>query len=86
MANRPLVAVAIRYILGVSPPILQKESQAMFHSNLVPRRAFYEKVKQAISEKIHSGVWRPHDRIPSEAELVAQFGFSRMTINRRCAS
>ena len=43
---------------------------------------FYEKVKQAISEKIATGVWRPHDRIPSEAELVAQFGFSRMTINR----
>lgn len=50
-----------------------------------PRSApapFYEKVKQAISEKIHRGEWRPHDRIPSEAELVAQFGFSRMTINR----
>lgn len=43
---------------------------------------FYEKVKQAISEKIYAGIWRPHDRIPSEAELVAQFGFSRMTINR----
>lgn len=43
---------------------------------------FYEKVKQAISEKIASGVWQPHDRIPSEAELVAQYGFSRMTINR----
>ena len=43
---------------------------------------FYEKVKQAISEKIAAGVWRAHDRIPSEAELVAQFGFSRMTINR----
>jgi len=43
---------------------------------------FYEKVKQAISEKIAAGVWKPHDRIPSEAELVAQFGFSRMTINR----
>ncbi len=55
----------------------------MFSSQ--PRSApapFYEKVKQAISEKIHSGVWRPHDRIPSETELVAQFGFSRMTINR----
>ena len=39
-------------------------------------------MKQAISEKIATGVWRPHDRIPSEAELVAQFGFSRMTINR----
>jgi GntR family histidine utilization transcriptional repressor len=43
---------------------------------------FYEKVKQAISQKISAGEWRPHDRIPSEAELVAQFGFSRMTINR----
>jgi GntR family histidine utilization transcriptional repressor len=43
---------------------------------------FYEKVKQAISEKIAAGVWKPHDRIPSEAELVSQFGFSRMTINR----
>ncbi|WP_409414730.1 GntR family transcriptional regulator, partial [Escherichia coli] len=47
-----------------------------------PPAPFYEKVKQAISEKIAAGVWRPHDRIPSEAELVAQFGFSRMTINR----
>ena len=43
---------------------------------------FYQKVKQAISKKIGAGEWRPHDRIPSEAELVAQFGFSRMTINR----
>lgn len=43
---------------------------------------FYAKVKQAISKKISAGEWRPHDRIPSEAELVAQFGFSRMTINR----
>ncbi|URQ59934.1 histidine utilization repressor [Pantoea alhagi] len=42
----------------------------------------YAKVKQAISKQISAGVWRPHDRIPSEAELVAQFGFSRMTINR----
>src|SRR5690606_38097981 len=43
---------------------------------------FCEKVKQAISEKIATGVWQPHGRIPSEAEPVAQIGFSRMTINR----
>lgn len=43
---------------------------------------FYETVKREIGEKIASGVWQPHDRIPSEAELVAQYGFSRMTINR----
>ena len=47
-----------------------------------PPAPFYEKVKQAISEKIAAGDWRAHDRIPSEAELVAQFGFSRMTVNR----
>lgn len=44
--------------------------------------AFYETVKQDICKKIAGGVWQPHDRIPSEAELVAQYGFSRMTINR----
>ena len=43
---------------------------------------FYEKVKQEISEKIASGICQRHDRIPSEAELVTQYGFSRMTINR----
>jgi GntR family histidine utilization transcriptional repressor len=72
-----------RYYFRFAARLLHKESQAMFAQQ--PRSApapFYEKVKQAISEKIHSGVWRPHDRIPSEAELVAQFGFSRMTINR----
>lgn len=43
---------------------------------------FYEKIKQVISDNIAAGIWRPHDRVPSEAELVAQFGFSRMTVNR----
>ena len=42
----------------------------------------YEKVKQDISANITRGIWQAHDRIPSEAELVAQYGFSRMTINR----
>ncbi|AKQ37974.1 GntR family transcriptional regulator [Salmonella enterica subsp. enterica serovar Ouakam] len=46
---------------------------------------FYETVKQDICKKIAGGVWQPHDRIPSEAELVAQYGFSRMTINEIAA-
>lgn len=54
----------------------------MFSSRSGAPAPFYEKVKQAISDNIAAGVWRPHDRIPSEAELVAQFGFSRMTVNR----
>jgi len=65
----------------------KEHALAMFSSQ--PRLAasqepvpFYEKVKQSISSNIHAGIWKPHDRIPSEAELVQQFGFSRMTINR----
>ncbi|PVZ20661.1 MULTISPECIES: histidine utilization repressor [unclassified Pseudomonas] len=43
---------------------------------------FYEQVKQLILSQIHSGAWPPHQKIPSEAELVAQLGFSRMTVHR----
>ncbi|CDG18326.1 histidine utilization repressor [Xenorhabdus doucetiae] len=42
----------------------------------------YAQVKQAIIEKIYTGAWKPHDRVPSEAELVKQFNCSRMTANR----
>lgn len=42
----------------------------------------YARVKQMVMDKILGGDWQPNDRVPSEAELVQQFGFSRMTINR----
>jgi len=42
----------------------------------------YQRVKQAIISQIRSGTWQPHQRVPSESELVAELGVSRMTINR----
>ena len=42
----------------------------------------YAAVKQLILDRIASGEWQPHHRIPSENELVVQLGLSRMTINR----
>ena len=42
----------------------------------------YQRVKQAIIGQIRAGVWKPHQRIPSESELVNEIGVSRMTINR----
>ncbi|WP_423783656.1 histidine utilization repressor [Gibbsiella quercinecans] len=42
----------------------------------------YQRVKQAIVNQIRSGHWQPHQRVPSESELVAELGVSRMTINR----
>jgi GntR family transcriptional regulator, histidine utilization repressor len=44
--------------------------------------ALYEQVKEFISRKIMKGAWPPGHRLPSEQELVTQFGISRMTVNR----
>lgn len=42
----------------------------------------YASVKQMILGRIHSGEWLPRHRVPSENELVAELGVSKMTANR----
>ncbi len=42
----------------------------------------YQRVKQAIISQIRGGSWLPHQRVPSETELVNALNVSRMTINR----
>jgi GntR family histidine utilization transcriptional repressor len=42
----------------------------------------YLGVKQMILTRISGGDWLPGQRVPSENELVAELGLSRMTINR----
>ena len=54
----------------------------VFTMSLNAPKPLYEQVKQHILQHIDSGVWQVNQRLPSEHELVAQFGFSRMTINR----
>lgn len=49
---------------------------------LTPTLALYEQVKDFITCKIQDGSWPAGHRLPSEHELVAQFGISRMTANR----
>jgi GntR family histidine utilization transcriptional repressor len=44
--------------------------------------AAYRTVKNYILEKIRSGTWSDGQRVPSEAELMKQFGLSRMTVHR----
>jgi GntR family histidine utilization transcriptional repressor len=44
--------------------------------------ALYQQIKDFIASKIQDGTWRPGDRLPSENDLVVQFGMSRMTVNR----
>ena len=45
-------------------------------------QAPYSRVKNFLKEGLASGRWVPGDQLPSEAELVAQFGVSRMTVGR----
>jgi GntR family histidine utilization transcriptional repressor len=47
-----------------------------------PPTARYEQVKSHIRHTIDSGARQPGDRIPSELDLVAALGVSRMTVNR----
>ena len=47
-----------------------------------PALALYEQVKSFITHKIQDGSWPAGHKLPSESELVAQFGVARMTVNR----
>jgi GntR family histidine utilization transcriptional repressor len=42
----------------------------------------YEAVKASLRERIAAGGWQPGVRLPSERELVQQFGCARMTVHR----
>lgn len=44
--------------------------------------ALHRKIRAAISERILSGDWPPGHKIPAEHELMAQYGCSRMTVNK----
>jgi GntR family transcriptional regulator, histidine utilization repressor len=47
-----------------------------------PPLAPFAQVKQFLKEALSYGQYRPGALMPSETELVAQFGVSRMTVNR----
>ncbi|MFC5476314.1 histidine utilization repressor [Paraherbaspirillum soli] len=42
----------------------------------------FQQVKDHVTQQIRSGAWKPGELIPSERELMQQFGLSRMTVNR----
>ncbi|HEU0199123.1 MAG TPA: histidine utilization repressor [Burkholderiaceae bacterium] len=42
----------------------------------------YRQVKDFLKDGLSKGRWRPGEVMPSESELVARFGVSRMTVNR----
>ena len=53
-------------------------------SNTESRRMLpaYEQIKRYVVDRISDGTWKPGDMIPSETELVKEFGVARMTASR----
>ncbi|MDB5674376.1 MAG: transcriptional regulator, GntR family [Sphingomonas bacterium] len=45
-----------------------------------------ERIRSEIEARIHSGEWRPGDRVPFEHELVITFGCSRATVSKALTS
>ena len=51
-------------------------------SDAPPHAPPYARVKQFLKDGLAGGRWPPGALMPSEAELTAKFGVSRMTVNR----
>jgi len=54
----------------------------MPHPAAAPRTSPYAHVKAALRERIARGGWQAGTRLPSERELVLEFGCARMTVHR----
>ncbi|WP_457418081.1 GntR family transcriptional regulator [Roseateles sp. P5_E7] len=42
----------------------------------------YSRIREDIRARIVSGAWQPHDRLPSESELMGLYGVSRITVRQ----
>ena len=49
------------------------------------RRPFYEQVAERVRERIRSGELRPGDRVPSQRELMDEFGIHKATVGQAVA-
>ncbi|MDC6128341.1 GntR family transcriptional regulator, partial [Burkholderia gladioli] len=56
----------------------------MSKTNLVPLspQPLYEQIKDTLRARILDGSYPPHSRMPSESELCAMYGVSRITVRQ----
>lgn len=89
----PLPAPACEDPLRCAPPAIHEAhvntNEESSVSTPSPRAAVsrqavpaYEQIKRYVVKNIAEGVWKPGGLIPSEAELVKEFGVARMTVSR----
>jgi len=56
------------------------------HAPDVRPTTLHARIRAEVEARILSGEWRPGDRLPTETELMARYGCSRMTVNKAMAS
>ncbi len=42
----------------------------------------WQEIREEVRRRVHARVWKPGDAIPNEADLAAEFGCARATVNR----
>jgi GntR family histidine utilization transcriptional repressor len=71
---------------AVRPPLENSldsvTAQQTAHDKPPPATPVFQRIKDYLLAEIAAGRWSEGDVIPSEQALVAQFGVSRMTVNR----
>lgn len=56
------------------------------HAPDVRPATLHARIRAEVEARILSGEWKPGDRLPTETELMARYGCSRMTVNKAMAS
>lgn len=55
------------------------------HTELLPPTSLYGRIRDELRAQIVAGIYPPHARLPSESELMAQYGVSRITVRNALA-
>ena len=63
-----------------SAPAMRASWLASWHEGSM--KHLHQRIRDDIEAKIMSGEWAPGHRIPFEHELMAEYGCSRMTVNK----
>jgi len=62
------------------PSATRSKQPKKTRSDTFKRLPMHLQIRKFIVQQIQSGQWRPGDKIPSEHDLLGQFGVSRMTV------
>ena len=70
--------------MNINAPLESSPASRTGNTSETPAKAMpaYEQIKRYVVKRIAEGDWKPGGLIPSETELVKEFGVARMTVSR----